>query len=99
MTVEELRAAGYKVRIHHHRLWRADGKIVEASPFEVKNGLIKVDNPAQPLAHGGKTILELTTPNGVTVTKSAECSLKDNFCYKTGVAVTIGRALKAIGVN
>lgn len=96
VSIEKLRAAGYKVRIHHHRLYRADGKVVEASPFEVRNGLVKVDDPTQPLAHGGKTVVELTTPNGVNTTTEAQCSDKDNFCYKVGAAVALGRALKNV---
>lgn len=45
-------------------------------------------------ARGGKTVVEVTTPDGVTFIGIARCSRKENFNKKMGVRIALGRALK-----
>lgn len=45
-------------------------------------------------ARGGKTVVEVTTPDGTTFVGIARCSRKENFNKKMGVRIALGRALK-----
>lgn len=46
-------------------------------------------------SRGGKTIVEVTTPDGATTfTGVARCSRKENFNKRLGVRIALGRALK-----
>lgn len=45
-------------------------------------------------SRGGKTIVEITTPDGSTFTGVARCSRKENFNKRLGVRIALGRALK-----
>ena len=40
---------------------------------------------------GGKTVVEITTPEGEQLIGEAECSIKDQFNRKRGLQVAIGR--------
>lgn len=53
---------------------------------------MKNTNSLVPFARGGKTFVEIHTPDGV-LTGMAFCSLEDNYNKKTGVSIAIGRAL------
>lgn len=46
-------------------------------------------------ARGGKTVVEVTTPDGVTFVGISRCSRKENFNKKMGVRIALGRALKS----
>jgi hypothetical protein len=72
MTIEHLRKAGYKVRVHHHR----------------KAGLEGINS------RGGKTVVEVTTPEGATLVGMSRCSRKENFDKRLGVRIALGRAMK-----
>lgn len=43
---------------------------------------------------GGKTIVEITLPDGRTICGSARCSRKENFNKRLGVQIALGRAMK-----
>lgn len=80
-SVKEYRQAGYKVRVLHHReFWTPFGSM--KSP--------------EPTPKGGKTAIEITSPEGLTSKGEAKCSDRDNFCRKTGVAIALGRAVKIL---
>lgn len=50
-------------------------------------------NPDQTLASkGGKTTVEITTPEGVELRGIAQCSKKEGFNRKKGLRIAIGRA-------
>lgn len=74
MTIEELRKAGYKIRVHHHR------KVCAAGIN----------------ARGGKTVVEVTTPDGTTLVGMSRCSRKENFKKRMGVQIALGRAMKSL---
>jgi hypothetical protein len=74
MTIEELRKAGYKIRVHHHRKVCAVGVN----------------------ARGGKTVVEVTTPDGTTLVGMSRCSRKENFDKSMGVRIALGRAMKSL---
>lgn len=45
-------------------------------------------------SRGGKTVVEVTTPDGKTLYGYARCSRKENFNKRLGVRIALGRALK-----
>ncbi|NBT35661.1 MAG: hypothetical protein EBT03_09020 [Betaproteobacteria bacterium] len=47
-------------------------------------------------ARGGKTVVEVTTPDGTTLIGMSRCSRKENFDKKMGVRIALGRALKSL---
>jgi hypothetical protein len=80
-TIKELRQTGYKVRVNHERNHKTIHKI---------NGTQTVVD-----ARGGKTTIEVTTPNKAqTVVGQAVCSEEDNFNHKIGNQIALGRALQ-----
>lgn len=48
----------------------------------------------QPSTKGGKTECHLVLEDDYEIVAIAECSLQDNFCYKTGRLISFGRATK-----
>lgn len=45
-------------------------------------------------ARGGKTVVEVTTPDGHTFVGISRCSRKENFNKRLGVRIALGRAMK-----
>ncbi len=96
-TVQSLRQSGHKVRVIHSR-YLADqvnhpkqfGGIKNIQLFtqhELKqNGYTKVVS-----ARGGKTFVQVTTPDGRELFAETLCSTKDNFSRKLGVQIALGR--------
>ena len=82
IDVESLRRSGYKVRVHHHR------KLTRVAKLDGK-ALVAA-------ARGGRTVIEITTPDGETLIGTARCSRKENFNKKLGVRIALGRALKGV---
>jgi hypothetical protein len=79
-TIYQLRKQGYKVRVIHER---------DEIDVPTLSGIRKFLN-----ARGGKTTIELTTPEGKTSKGIAICSEKDNFCRRIGNQVALGRAFE-----
>lgn len=50
-------------------------------------------------ARGGKTVVEITTPNGETLVGMARCSRNENFNKRLGVRIALGRAFKTKGTQ
>jgi hypothetical protein len=46
-----------------------------------------------PTACGGKTVVEITTPDGTTLVGKARCNRKENYNKKLGVRIALGRAM------
>jgi hypothetical protein len=46
---------------------------------------------------GGKTVIQVKTPEGIELEGTAVCSRKENYNKKLGVSIALGRALN--GVN
>lgn len=87
MTVAELRKQGYKIQVHH---WRYDtwdkGAMYPSCMYR--------ETHEHPVEKGGLTEITVTTPTGETGFGVAECSRKDRFNRKIGVAIALGRAMK-----
>lgn len=81
-TIHQLRREGYKVRVHHER------DTIDAMTI---NGIAKFLN-----ARGGKTTIELTTPEGKTFVGESKCSKKENFCRRIGNSIALGRILEQL---
>lgn len=47
-----------------------------------------------PIEKGGATVCTIETDT-LRIVRRADCSSKDNFCYKTGREIAFGRARKA----
>jgi hypothetical protein len=78
-TIHQLRQQGYKVRVYHER---------DTIDVMTISGINKFLN-----ARGGKTKIELTTPEGETSIGESRCSEKENFCRRVGCSIALGRAL------
>lgn len=93
-TVEELRKSGYKVRVTHYRYVNSTPRLL------LPNFAIKLNNAQDLLnARGGRTVVEVTTPNRVTYTGVADCSEKEIFNNKEGVRVALERAYSELRKN
>lgn len=98
MTVEELRKNGYKVRVGHLRKI-ADGIVISRNDFQntVAADWFSIHWPDVVLPNGGKTVVEITAPNGKTVSGQARCHEKDNYNKRAGVRLAIDRAMIELG--
>jgi hypothetical protein len=70
--------------------------IVEAlrkGGFKVRVRHSRRMNPTGINPRGGKTVVNLTTPNGIELEGVAVCSRKENFNKRLGVRIALGRAL------
>lgn len=96
-TLKRLKDEGYKVRVQHLRravLWEdCDVEETLYSKHEIR------DFPeGQIVATGGETRVSIETADGFSgVNGVAQCSLKDNFCRKTGLEIALQRALILLG--
>lgn len=52
-----------------------------------------------PVEHGGRTECYVYDDYGIVVLSSAECSVKDAFCYRTGRLIAKGRATTALAIR
>jgi len=84
----------------HSMLWPNTGNCVTPS-FTGRHGVayryMRGVTAWQPKNNGGYTVCDLCNEDGdVLVVRIAECSPKDQFCYRTGRDIARGRALKAL---
>jgi hypothetical protein len=91
MNINQLRDAGYKVRVHHLRNFKGHEGLYTRHDFEVQFSKALYSKLISP--RGGKTVVELTLPNGTDVTDSAVCSMKDQYNRKLGLKIALGRAV------
>lgn len=94
-TVEQARKAGFKVRVGHFRFddesayyFSVDKKADPDVYLELDAELI---NPIYP--RGGKTVVSISKDDKDCFGQ-AFCSLEDNYCKKTGVALALSRAME-----
>ncbi len=52
---------------------------------------------SSPTSCGGKTVVEITTPDGITLVGKARCNRKENYNKKLGVRIALGRAMIGSG--
>lgn len=103
-TVQQYRDLGFKVRVTHRRSAFLDinGLYTNelATRYEIEqhgaNENTHGKYSASVLPCGGKTTVELTTPEGITTTGVAKCSDKDPYNRKVGLMIALGRAEKQL---
>lgn len=69
---------------------------LRASGYKVRVMHTRKPNSGGVNARGGKTIVEVTTPEGVTLVGISRCSRKENFNKKLGVRIALGRAFASV---
>ena len=92
-TVKEARQAGAKVKVTHKRFPNAELALYINGRFERCGfGPLEKHIYRQAVrAMGGQTVVELIY-NDQHVVGEANCSEKDHYCKKTGVALALTRA-------
>ena len=86
-TIEQLRKSGYKVRVIHYRQSIINKKILPQRD---------IGGPLFLEAKGGKTRIELRSPEGIETFGEALCSDKDTYNRKLGNRIALGRAMNAL---
>ena len=89
-TIESLRKDGYKVRVIHYRE-NTSGTLM--STRELKHRNDEYGEELIILSKGGKTHIDITSPDGPTFSGESYCSLKDGFNRKMGNSIALERAL------
>lgn len=95
-TVKQLRQAGYKVRVMHYRHVSGEENPISTYYIRLES---KHDNLQAVLPYGGITIVTIKLPiddRFEEIVGIAECSRKEQFSYKTGLNIAIGRAIQSI---
>lgn len=85
--ISKLRQLGCRVFVNHKRISR--------NRWIQINEITKVLSPMV-LPKGGKTVVEITTPDGQAFTGEAVCSKSDCYNKKRGLAIALGRAIKQV---
>jgi hypothetical protein len=93
-TVCKLRRAGYKVKVSHLRVHikdKAKKNIRKIKEFFHKSEFedIKLLWP-----RGGKTVVEITTPDGKQFKEEVPCSPHDGYNKSIGLSIALGHVLK-----
>ena len=92
----------------HHRLKQKDVELIHLNEEKkiLREALASVEADIEAVmdsdnnaisSHGGKTVVEITTPDAVELKSETVCSLKDNYNKKIGARIAIGRALTSLG--
>lgn len=100
-TVQEARQNGIKVRVTHYR-------VDEEELYKFKNLDRKdIDELCIPerqmtkksfaFCRGGKTVVDITLPDGRSSTGTSYCSFSDNFNKKVGTKIALNRAFAKLG--
>lgn len=92
VTVHSLRQAGHKVRVNHQRRYFDPVNKRWSFLTEYDRTMSALPNYVSVDAAGGVTLVQVT-PKGSVVTFDAvaECSKKDAYNRKRGVAIALGR--------
>lgn len=81
-SIKQLRQSGWKVRVMHKRNYDMANKLDGSYPV--------VSN------FGGTTTIEVTSPEGLSASGTAICSIQDNFNRRVGNSIALGRALQTL---
>lgn len=102
-SVMKLRQEGYKVQVHYERMFRSHdrwGIVRDAfflTPYSPRHGFLRGETWVGKEGiwpRGGRCSVTVTTPDGKVLSGVSECSIKDNFDRKRGLAIALGRAFK-----
>ena len=85
--MSELRQQGYRIYIFHDRI-RKNKWVNVSSTTKILDEVIS--------PKGGSTIVEIVSPDGDRYTGIADCSKRDCYNKKRGVAIALGRAIKTM---
>lgn len=106
--VEELKEKGYTVKFYHYRMpqpgtWLNDVSLYPSSQdikyFVLCNALRyyrRSKNNFKPYECGGVTECIVCKDDKIVLETQAVCSLSDNFNYRRGVRISLGRARKRL---
>lgn len=75
----------------------SDVEKLRKSGFKVRVKHYRLMNLDGIKARGGKTLVEVTTPDGENLVGMARCSRNENFNKRLGVRIALGRAFKNKG--
>lgn len=87
-NVENLRKAGFKVRVSHSRYHVYTGDLHYRKFFETNPYLIS--------PKGGTTTVEITSKDNKNYIGKSKCSKKDSFNRKLGLNIALGRLCEVI---
>ena len=73
-----------------------DVEYLRKSGYKVRVKHFRKMSPEGIRARGGKTLVEITTPDGENLVGLARCSRNENFNKRLGVRIALGRALKGV---
>lgn len=103
-TIQSLRKRGFKVRVTHERVTGFVAEnissvrrpIVRAIPVFQRVTKEGRKQKLYPFIYGkgGVTTIEITNPEGVTTTETANCSIRDAFDRKLGNRICLARLAK-----
>ena len=94
-TVHQLRALGHKVRVEHRRRYYdvVNNRYSFLTNYEYSLISDHAGLVVGPFATGGITTIDILFATGKVTEGVAECSKKENYCLKRGVAIALERAL------
>lgn len=96
-TVKQLRHAGYKVRVMHYRHTPSDKDPISIYWIKAES---RHNDLRTVLPYGGITVVTIGLPMSDETADEfegvAECSRKEQFAYKFGVNIAVGRAIQKI---
>jgi len=96
LTLNDFRAAGSKIRVNFYRQYEIAPK--QYAEFSHKQLRMlderKEYDPKKLHPRGGRTKIEVTVPEGITLVGESICSMKDNFNRKLGRKIAVARLLE-----
>ena len=99
--IDRLREQGYTVRVSHRRPvelptpWQFDWPAVNGATRAELAELREAGWPEAAFApKGGRTDVEIISPNGAAFHGNAVCSESDSFNRRLGLQIALGRAVK-----
>ena len=91
--IHVLRLSGFKVRITHER-FVASGKLNKVQDLARVSKALKRDRAFDYIwPKGGRTVVEVRTPEGKDYVKEAVCSTKDAFNRRLGITICLNRLM------
>lgn len=103
MTIlDKLRKDGFRIRVTHYRNYELFQVLTEDSLVTIDQLVPLSDVPRYSIpkeyhkhasSKGGRTTVEITTPDGREFIGTAICSNKENFNKKLSLKIALGRAL------
>jgi hypothetical protein len=93
LTPKQLRQSGIKTSVCHWRYLKGDSFLYPRQYLMVEKATRDID------PRGGETLVIVTAKDGKTYAGKAICSKEDNFCYRRGVNIALGRLNEVEKIN